>query len=218
MKYTDLSKDELLSKVEKLEQELSSYKTKHEGSLKHEKVSDALKESEQRFRLMFENHSAIMLLIEPVSGEIVDANFSAEAFYGYSRNELVSMNIENINISTKDEIRKNRELADAQKVNIFNFKHRLRNNSVRDVQVHSTPIAFLNQELLFSIIYDITKQKLADQKIKKFQFYLEKAQELGKIGTWTLDIQKNILKWTEECYKIFGVKCKIRIKPDTYSG
>jgi len=34
---------------------------------------------------------------------------------------------------------------------------------------------------------------------------LEKAQEIGNIGSWELDIQKNILIWTDENYKIFGI-------------
>ena len=39
----------------------------------------------------------------------------------------------------------------------------------------------------------------------KNQYYLSKAQELGNIGTWELDIKKNILIWTDENYRIFGV-------------
>ncbi len=37
------------------------------------------------------------------------------------------------------------------------------------------------------------------------QYYLKKAQELGKIGTWELDLINNNLVWTEENCRIFGV-------------
>lgn len=40
---------------------------------------------------------------------------------------------------------------------------------------------------------------------KNSQYYLAKAQEIGKIGTWELDITNNKLIWTEETYKIFGI-------------
>lgn len=52
---------------------------------------------------------------------------------------------------------------------------------------------------------EITERKQAENKLIKNQYCLTKAQEIGIIGTWELDIQKNILKWTDENYKIFGV-------------
>jgi PAS domain S-box-containing protein len=42
-------------------------------------------------------------------------------------------------------------------------------------------------------------------ELKKQKYYLEKAQDIGRIGTWELDIEKNILVWTDENYRIFGV-------------
>ena len=44
------------------------------------RAEDSLRESEERFRGMFESHSAVMLLIEPVTGRILDANIAAERF------------------------------------------------------------------------------------------------------------------------------------------
>ena len=61
-------------------------------------AEENLKKSENRFRSMFEKHSAIMLLIEPDSGKIIDSNTSASDFYGYTRKELTSMNINDINM------------------------------------------------------------------------------------------------------------------------
>ena len=44
-----------------------------------------------------------------------------------------------------------------------------------------------------------------ESELAKVNYYLAKAQEIGKIGTWELDLQKNVLIWTDENYKIFGV-------------
>ena len=54
-------------------------------------------------------------------------------------------------------------------------------------------------------VQDVSTRNQMDDKLLKNQYYLTKAQEIGKIGSWELDIQKNILKWTDENYKIFGV-------------
>ena len=55
------------------------------------KSEQALLESERRFREMFENHQAMMLLIEPESGRIIDSNDAASKFYGYSREALTKI-------------------------------------------------------------------------------------------------------------------------------
>jgi PAS domain S-box-containing protein len=54
-------------------------------------------------------------------------------------------------------------------------------------------------------IQDITERKQAENNLLKNQYYLSKAQEIGVIGTWELDIKENILNWTEENYRIFGI-------------
>ena len=64
-----------------------------------------------------------------------------------------------------------------------------------------TDLAQVNKQLQL----EITEHKQAEDKLLKNQYYLTKAQEIGAIGTWELDIQKNILIWTDENYKIFGV-------------
>ena len=57
-----------------------------------------LHESEEKFRKLFEEHSAVMLVIDPDTGNIVDANRAAADFYGWSIEELRKMNIQQINL------------------------------------------------------------------------------------------------------------------------
>ena len=52
---------------------------------------------------------------------------------------------------------------------------------------------------------DITDQKKSEEDLLKERMFLQKAQEIGKIGTWELDIQKDELLWTDENYRIFGL-------------
>jgi len=52
---------------------------------------------------------------------------------------------------------------------------------------------------------DITERKQAEEELKQKDYYLERAQELSKIGTWELDLEINRLVWTDENCRIFGV-------------
>ena len=58
---------------------------------------------------------------------------------------------------------------------------------------------------MFGISRDITDRKKAENELLRQQYFLQKAQEIGQIGTWELDIPKNKLIWTDENYKIFGL-------------
>ncbi|PTN31541.1 response regulator [Desulfonatronum sp. SC1] len=105
---------------------------------------------------MFDRHGAIMLLIDPESGAIRDANRAAAEFYGYPRALLRTMTIQDINASSPEEVRQEREAAARQDRNYFVFVHRLADGRVRTVEVTSWPIEFGDATVLFSIIQDVT--------------------------------------------------------------
>ncbi len=136
-------------------------------------MEQALRDSEQRFRMLFEKHDAIMLLIEPQSGSIVEANHAASRFYGYSREDLCNFKIQDINCLSEEEVSRERQLATDEKRNFFVFPHRLSNGEIRTVEVHSSPIEYEGQTVLFSIVHDITDRKLAELNLKRHQDHLE---------------------------------------------
>ena len=145
-------------------------------------VTDALKESEERFHTMFENHHAVMMLIEPDSGKIIDANKSAENFYGYSLHELRNLNIANINQLTESELKKALDKAAHESKTYFNFPHKLKSGEVKSVEVFTTPITVKDITLLFSIVHDITERKIAEEEVLRSQEQLRAlAARLEKI-------------------------------------
>ena len=82
---------------------------------------------------MFENIVAVMLLIEPDSGVIVDANPAAASFYGYSVEQLRAMRIDQINTLTPSEIEAEMGRAVRQERDYFIFEHRHANGEIRTV-------------------------------------------------------------------------------------
>jgi PAS domain S-box-containing protein len=134
----------------------------------------AMRESEQRFRIMFHKHSSSMLLIDPGNGTIVDANEAAARYYGYSESQLRGMTISNINTLSEEEIRLERQQALAEKRNHFIFPHRLASGEIRTVEVYSTPIEDNGKQLLFSIVYDITERKKTEEALTRSNTDLER--------------------------------------------
>ena len=131
------------------------------------RAEQALRESEERFRVMFEGHRAVMLLIEPDSGYILDANAAAVRFYGYSRERLRAMHIEQINQLSPEEVAAERHLAAESDKDVFTFPHRLASGEVRTVEVYSTPVTIQGRPTLFSIIHDVTERKRAEEALRE---------------------------------------------------
>jgi diguanylate cyclase (GGDEF)-like protein/PAS domain S-box-containing protein len=125
----------------------------------------ALRESEARFRLMFEQHSAVMVLIAPETGEIVDANTAAFQFYGYLKSQLIGMNVCMIVRECSKNLKDARNQVLEGEKKSFEFEHQLASGEVRTVEVHTTPMTFNGKSLLFSIIHDISERKLVEREL-----------------------------------------------------
>ena len=121
----------------------------------------ALKESEERFRQLFTGNQAVMLMIEPESGKIIDANPTASAFYGYPRDVLVTMDIGAINQLDPAEVSRLRHQIVEKGRQSFVAPHRLSDGSIRTVEVHSSPIRIKDRTILFSIVHDVTGREAA---------------------------------------------------------
>ena len=146
------------------------------------RVLNALKESEERFRVMFESHNAVMLLIDASSGRIVDANRSAARFYGYELDDLRAMSIQQINMLSGKEVAACRARADSLEQNDFVFPHRRANGEIRTVRVDSSPINVQGRTLLFSIIHDITERIVAAEERTRLEEQLRHAQKMDAVG------------------------------------
>ena len=135
--------------------------------ISQEKIANqALRESQERFHKMFHNHAAMMLLVNPENGRIVDANKAAKKFYGYNFNGDENISVFDFNLLTKEQIKSEMDNAFAENRNYFQFQHKLSTGEIKTVEVHSTPIDFRGEKLLFSIIHDITERWQAEVALK----------------------------------------------------
>lgn len=111
-------------------------------------------------------HHAAILIIDPESGTILDANDAAVRRYAHSRTELLTRHIGEINTLSKTEIAQRMRQAVAARRHHFEFSHRLRDGSVQEVDVYSGPILYNGSVALISFIHDATRRKSLERKLK----------------------------------------------------
>lgn len=62
---------------------------------------------------------------------------------------------------------------------------------------------------MIGIIFDVTKRKLAEEKLIESENRLKVAQHLTKLGNWEVNLEDNSVFWSDELYIIYGLNKKI---------
>jgi len=188
-----------------------------ETKTERQKAENALRKSDERFRSLFFKNSAVMLLIDPENGEIVDANPTAADYYGYPLKKLKSMNINQINTLPQEEIEKalKKGKSGAQ---YFIFQHKLADGSLRSVEAFTSTIQLELRNIIFVIINDITERKEMEENLKHSNEWLGLVQKAAKSGFWDWDMGNDQLIWSDEFYTLFGIHKKTEATIETWIG
>ena len=160
--------------------------------LTEKKQEQRLIQSEEKYRKLFQNHSAVKIIIDPYDGRIVDANNAAADFYGWGIDILKKMKIKDINILPDAEVQKRLEEAKYLRNTHFIFKHRKANGQIVDIENFSSKIYINGKELLHSVIHDITEKTEAEKQlveseklnkalIKSIPFAMDIVDDQGRI-------------------------------------
>jgi diguanylate cyclase (GGDEF)-like protein/PAS domain S-box-containing protein len=153
---------------------------------------------------MFNGHSAIMLLIDPQAGIILDANQSAINFYGYSLARFQGMSFNEINVLPAEQVAIRLQEALNGETNIFVSSHRVSSGEERIVEVHSSPITLQEKQVLFSIIHDVTERKRAEEALKESELHYRAVAQSANEAIISSNASGCIIGWNKGAEVIFG--------------
>ncbi|HWJ06370.1 MAG TPA: ATP-binding protein [Steroidobacteraceae bacterium] len=137
--------------------------------LRRREVVQALRESESRYRALFADNHASMLLVRPYDNRIVGANAAAARFYGWSTGQLVSMRIEDLDADPGAAGRPGLSLPAMTGGDDLVHRHRLADGSLRDVEISSAPIMVGGAQLLYAIVRDVTERVATERELREAQ-------------------------------------------------
>lgn len=129
-------------------------------------ATKALKESERRFRTLFEKTANPILVIDK-QGNYKDANLAALEFLEISKEELMQKNVSSFMPSEMNNEEVWNKHHDLWKKSGRIETSYLINGKVKTLDLTITPGSYRNKEVVFGIGIDITPQKEAELQLKK---------------------------------------------------
>ncbi|HRY55847.1 MAG TPA: histidine kinase dimerization/phosphoacceptor domain -containing protein [Spirochaetia bacterium] len=122
-----------------------------------------IQRSEERYRLLFLANRVPALLVLGGSGQLRDANDAAEAYYGYSREELRGMRLSELEAGGGPG--PGRTLSAAGGADGLAARHRLRSGALRDVELHAGPISIDEEPHFLVVVFDVTRRRIAEERM-----------------------------------------------------
>jgi len=165
------------------------------------RVEEALRASERDYRALMEQAADGIFLADPV-GHILDANVSACALLGYSRDELRALELVDV-LDPTDLAAAPTRLSEigAGKTGIYDLWLRRKDGSRVPVEVSAKA---LDDGRLQAIVRDSTERTRAAEELRASAAALATAQELVHLGSWEQDLASGALHWSDEAYRLLG--------------
>ena len=138
-----------------------------EDITERKQAEQALRESEARYRTLF-NYAQDIIIVENAQHQILDANQAASQFYGYTRQELLTMSTLDL-LPSPEQIQEMHPFYTSQNIGEgerFEILTRRRNGLLVPVEITITRLHAGEQTEFLSIIRDITEHKRAEEELQ----------------------------------------------------
>jgi len=168
---------------------------------KRHAAEQALRESEARYRMLFESNPNPMWVFNLETLAFLAVNQAAIAHYGYSREDFLHMTIADIlsaeNSHSLHQIRADLAL---EQNHLGVWKHRKQDGSLIDVKMLARAFSFAGQQASLVLVNDITDRLLAEQKILEQAALLDVATDAILVR----DLDHHILFWNQGAEHLYG--------------
>ncbi len=146
--------------------------------IERKRAEELLRESEEKFRELFDGSTDAIFIANPETRKLVDCNKQAQKITGYSREEILSMRADQLH--PKDKVKKTMEGFKKHVAGEFLFVESevLTKDKKRvPVSISYSLLEIASEKYLQCIFRDITESKQAEQKIQEYSQNLERMVE-----------------------------------------
>ncbi|MBK8783830.1 MAG: GAF domain-containing protein [Anaerolineales bacterium] len=165
----------------------------------------ALRESEERYRSLFENMIDGIYRSTP-EGKFVEVNPAMVRMFGYSSKQ------EMLNIDIKKELyflpeERGSHILDTGQQEIESYRMRRKDGAEIWVEDHGNYIHDENGKIIYhgGMLRDITERKRAEDAARESQSLLRESQVIAGLGSYDLDLTNGLWRSSDVLDQIFGI-------------
>ncbi|WP_297323972.1 PAS domain S-box protein [Nitrosomonas sp.] len=207
----------------------------HREITEQRRAENELRESEARYRSLFEESRDAQFILAPPTWQFTMANRAAAEMFGLAQStdfSVLGLGPDSISPERQPDGRLSKdaaidviETALRQGSHYFEWQHRRIDGEEFPCMMLLTRMQSDNQVFLQGSVRDITRQKQAELALRHSEETLKRAQAVAHIGSWELNIVTKQFIWSAETYRILGVPIgepitqrsfSSRIHPDDY--
>ena len=179
------------------------------------KAEESLRESEQKYRILFDTEMFAIHVFDVETLRIIDANEAHSQLYGYSRDELLSdMTV----LDLASEPNECDDTIDQIKRGSSTYVplryHRKKDGTNFPVAIVNTSCEWNGRKVCFGTIHDISERKRAEEDSPRIRGLLAISQSLAHIGSWEYDALAQRMMWSDEMYRITNISPSVPMTPD----
>ena len=155
------------------------------------KSEEALKESETRFRSIFEDAADPIILMDQQEKKIVNVNKAAEIYLGYTREELLKMSIADVVMASAEGLfNLPSDQSATENIKYFEAGFMRKDNVPVFGEISSCLVEQDNRETVLYIVRDATDRKQKERELEKYRTNLE---QMVKEKTRAIELARNEL-------------------------
>ena len=176
----------------------------HTNALEAEEDMKRLREDEMLYRQMFEHSALVKLLIDPVDGMILDANYAAAKFYGFAKDYLISKHCSLI--ISLSEIRLKDKLMKAAYGFLYTDTglHIHSDLTIKNVKEFYTRVQSRGKTLIQLTVHDVSKLVETEESLSRERLYLEKLFEGSRDAIALVSRDNKVIKVNSQFQVLFG--------------
>ena len=176
---------------------------------KRKSAEEALRESEEKHRLLFQKATDPVLLLD--GDTYVDCNEAALNFIGCSRHQLIGLHPWDVSPERQPDgcmsRQKAREIIETtlkEGVSRFEWLHRTFDGRELWAEVSLTGVPIGGRRVVYAQWRDIEKRKRAEEALIISRLHLSEAMDLAKIVYWELDYATETFLFDGSFYAFYG--------------
>jgi diguanylate cyclase (GGDEF)-like protein/PAS domain S-box-containing protein len=171
---------------------------------------EALMESEELFRAIFEQAPNGIELIDPVTLRFVGVNPAACRMLGYTHEEYLHLRLSDTQANQDQEtLIESIRQREGMGCITFENRHRCKNGDILDVEVTACPLNLHGKRLLIGIWRDITGQKRSQEEIKFKNTILQTQMEVSLDAILVVDDNAQIITYNQEFIRLWRLSPQI---------